>query len=170
MISGPPNRLEIARKEYLLNPVEADLQAFPIGAAEKVAAGYSPDRIAAEIVSELLAEGIRLTQRRSRSFEPPDEGSPAAHNPGIFAEFWISLASLLSGYTAAYGLSANRQATVDTDEDRITVRHGRKWLDLKRNGAAVTWTRENGTCGTLELTEHGCLRGPDGEQDAGHGR
>jgi hypothetical protein len=38
-------------------------------------------------------------------------------------------------------------------------------LELKRNGAAVTWTRENGTSGTLELTERGRLRGPAGEQE-----
>ena len=101
----------------------------------------------------------------SEAFEPSGEASPVAHNPQVFAELWISLASLLSSYTAAHGLITNRQATVDLGENKITVRHGKKWLRLKRMGAAVTWTRENKESGTLELTEHGRLRGPAGEQE-----
>ncbi len=53
VILGPPNRSEISRKEYLINPA-VDQQASAIDEAEKVAVGYSPDRIAAEVVSGLL--------------------------------------------------------------------------------------------------------------------
>ncbi len=106
-----------------------------------------------------------MTPDRFATFKPSGEGSPVAHDPWAFAELWISLAALLSSYTAAHGLNAKHQAAVKLDENRITVRHGRKWLRLKRNGAAVTWTRENGKSETLELTEHGRLRGPAGEQE-----
>ena len=126
MISGPPHGLEIARKEYLLSRETTGLQAFPDDAAQNVAAGYGPDRLAAEIVSELLGEGISLAQKRSQNFASSGKGSPAARDPRTFAEFWISLTSVLSRYTDAYGLSANRHATVDVDEDRITVRRGEK--------------------------------------------
>ncbi|MGO8757433.1 MAG: hypothetical protein ACLQG3_04845 [Terracidiphilus sp.] len=83
----------------------------------------------------------------------------------MFAELWISLASLLSSYTAAHGLNSNSKATVDLDGDTIAVRHAEKRLDLKRQGAIVAWMRENGESGTLELTAHGRLRGPAGEQE-----
>ena len=76
----------------------------------------------------------------------------------VFIELWVSLASLLRSYTAAHGLNRNRQATVELGEERITVRHGDAWLDLARNGAQVRWKREDGTAGTLELTESGLLR------------
>jgi hypothetical protein len=105
-----------------------------------------------------------LTPEGLAAFGPSGEDSPGAPNPEVFAEFWISLASLLSTYTAAHGLGRNVKATVDLDEDKITVRHGKKCLDLKRDGAIITWTRENGNIGTLQLTEHGSLRGPAGEQ------
>jgi hypothetical protein len=54
VISGPPHGLEIARKEYLFSQEATRLQASPIDEAEKVAVGYSPDQIAAEVVSGLL--------------------------------------------------------------------------------------------------------------------
>lgn len=76
----------------------------------------------------------------------------------VFVELWVSLASLLRSYTAAHGLNGNRQATVELGEERITVRHGDAWLDLKRRDAIVTWLRENGRSGTLELTQAGQLR------------
>jgi hypothetical protein len=76
----------------------------------------------------------------------------------VQVELWVSLASLLRSYTAAHGLNGNRQATVELGEERILVRHGNDWLDLKRCGATVSWQREDGSAGTLELTEHGRLR------------
>jgi len=79
----------------------------------------------------------------------------------IYAELWVSLASLLRSYTAAHGLNGNRQATVELGEERITVRHGDRWLDLRRKGAAVRWEREDGRSRMLELTETGRLRAKD---------
>ena len=81
----------------------------------------------------------------------------------FYVELWVSLASLLRSYTAAHGLNGNRQATVELGEERILVRHGDDWLDLKRSGAEVNWQREDGRQGKLEFTEHGRL------QEAGAG-
>jgi hypothetical protein len=75
----------------------------------------------------------------------------------VYVELWVSLASLLRSYTAAHGLNGNRQATVELGEDRILVRHGDDWLDLRRDGAMVNWQREDGNNGTLELTAAGLL-------------
>lgn len=83
----------------------------------------------------------------------------------LYVELWVSLASLLRSYTAAHGLNGNRQATVELGEERITVRHGDKWLDLKRNGAQVAWKRENGQSGMLELTEAGRLKSSGAEEE-----
>ena len=91
----------------------------------------------------------------------------AAIDPGaqLYVELWVSLASLLRSYTAAHGLNGNRQATVELGEEHITVRHGEKWLDLSRNGSAVSWRREDGQAGQLELTEAGQLKGSGGEEE-----
>ena len=87
----------------------------------------------------------------------------------VYVEFWVSLASLLRSYTAAHGLNGNRQATVELGETRIVVRHGARWLDLERRGAEVIWQRENGTSGTLEMTEDGRLAPPRSQnRDRGH--
>jgi hypothetical protein len=83
----------------------------------------------------------------------------------VHAELWVSLASLLRSYTAAHGLNGNRQATIELGEERILARHGERWLNLERSGATVTWKREDGSGGMLELTEAGKLRGPAGEQE-----
>ena len=83
----------------------------------------------------------------------------------LYVELWVSLASLLRSYTAAHGLNGNRQATVELGEERITVRHGDSWLSLLRSGSSVSWTREDGTAGTLELTEAGKLKSPAGEEE-----
>ena len=88
------------------------------------------------------------------------------HSGGqLYSELWVSLASLLRSYTAAHGLNGDRQATVELGEDQITVRHGNAWLDLKRNGANITWSRENGHNGMLQLTEAGKLRTTTGEEE-----
>ncbi len=83
----------------------------------------------------------------------------------LYVELWVSLASLLRSYTAAHGLNGNRQATVELGEEKITVRHGDKWLDLTRDGAHVNWQREDGRTGSLELTEHGRLKSAEGEEE-----
>ncbi len=82
----------------------------------------------------------------------------------MYSELWVSLASLLRSYTAAHGLNGNRQATIELGEERILARHGERWLNLERNGTTVTWKREDGSGGMLELTEAGTLRGPAGEE------
>lgn len=92
------------------------------------------------------------------------ERSAAAPDPRVYAELWLSLASLLSSYTAAHGLSSGSQAVIEHGEENIWARRGHKWLRLERSNAAVTWMRENGSSGALELTEHGTLRGPSGEE------
>jgi hypothetical protein len=84
----------------------------------------------------------------------------------VYVELWVSLASLLRSYTAAHGLNGKRQATVEVGENRILVRQGANWLDLARDEATVTWKREDGSQGRLQMTEAGRLRGgssPDGE-------
>lgn len=88
-----------------------------------------------------------------------------AYPAQLHVELWVSLASLLRSYTAAHGLNGNRQATVELGEEQITVRHGDKWLDLKRNGSSVRWQREDGRAGTLDLTEHGRLRSAEDEEE-----
>ena len=83
----------------------------------------------------------------------------------LYVELWVSLASLLRSYTAVHGLNGDRQATVELGEEQITVRHGNAWLDLKRTGAHVSWSREDGRGGMLEITEAGQLRGTAGEEE-----
>jgi hypothetical protein len=89
----------------------------------------------------------------------------------LYAELWVSLASLLRSYTAVHGLNGKRQATVELGEERITVRCGESWLDLRRDGANVNWRREDGRTGILEFTETGRLRSRDPRsqnRDMGH--
>jgi hypothetical protein len=89
----------------------------------------------------------------------------------LYGELWVSLASLLRSYTAAHGLNGDRQATVELGEEHILVRHGSAWLDLKRDGAQVWWSREDGRSGMLEMTEAGRLRFAEPtsqNRDAGH--
>jgi len=101
----------------------------------------------------------------SRTLDAAPGRTPAATDSRVFAELWISLASLLRSYCAAHGVHSNRHATVETGEKEITVRHGEKWLSLERDVAIVTWTRENGTSEVLELTEHGRLRSGTSEEE-----
>jgi hypothetical protein len=90
--------------------------------------------------------------------------APAHSLEALWAELWISLASLLRSYTAAHGLHLKREAAVELTGQEIIVRHGKKWLRLIRNHAILTWTRENGCMGSLELTESGTLRGRTHEE------
>ena len=83
----------------------------------------------------------------------------------LYIELWVSLASLLRSYTAAHGLNGNRQATIELGEERIKVRHGNAWLELDRRGAEISWRRENGQNGVLQLTESGRLFCDDTEEE-----
>lgn len=40
-----------------------------------------------------------------------------------------------------------------------------KWLEMNRDRADVTRKREDGSSGTLQLTQAGCLLGPAGEEE-----
>jgi len=91
------------------------------------------------------------------------DASPVISSEQLWGELWISLASLLSSYTAVHGLNGNRQAAVESDEKRILARHGEHWLKLRREGSQVSWHREEVRSGELELTESGRLRGSSGE-------
>jgi len=52
VITGPPNAMELSKKEFLINEVGAQ---EPAGKGDpKIGAGYSPRRIAGEIISGLL--------------------------------------------------------------------------------------------------------------------
>jgi len=73
----------------------------------------------------------------------------------VYVELWVSFASLLRSYTAARGLNGKRQATVELGEERILVRDGDDWLDLRQSGAKVNSQREDGRAGMPEFTEAG---------------
>jgi hypothetical protein len=83
----------------------------------------------------------------------------------VHPELWVSLESLLRSYTAAHGLSRKQSATIEADGEKITARHGARWIELRRSGASIEWMRENGERGLLEMTDHGRLRGPAGEEE-----
>lgn len=88
-----------------------------------------------------------------------------ASEESFYAELWLSLASLLRSYTAVHGLHLGIEAEIEFDPHRIAARNANRWLKLERRNNAVTWTRENGTSGVLELTDHGRLRGVEGEEE-----
>lgn len=160
VIVGPPNRKEISRQEYSLSPglaKQRDSSTFSVGNSEST---QSPAVVASDIVSEILQTAIRLVQKQSPKIEIMHDIHKDAH----FREFWISLASLLRSYTALHGLHSNSRAAVECDDEQITVRHGERLLILTRHREIVTWVRENGSGGPLELTDSGSLRGPSGEQ------
>ena len=101
----------------------------------------------------------------SRTMDVAGGRYPDAMDSRVFAELWISLASLLRSYTAAHGLHGNRHATVEAGEGKILVCHGERWLRLERDGASVTWTRENGSSGTMEISDSGRLRSGASEEE-----
>jgi hypothetical protein len=159
VIVGPPNRREISRKEYSLNYL-----AKPESSSHQGDHGYGPEQspaaVAGEIVSEILECGIRLMQK------PPQQSGIMADTrfEAHFAEFWISLASLLRSYTALHGMSGDRHADIQASSKSITIRHDKKSLVLERDHANVMWARENGKSGALEFTDHGTLLGDAGEE------
>jgi hypothetical protein len=86
----------------------------------------------------------------------------------LYAELWVSLASLLRSYTAVHGLNRKQQATVELGEQQIIVRAGERWLRLDRAEAEVIWARENGTGGLMRFTIEGTLQtqtGHDAEEE-----
>jgi hypothetical protein len=72
---------------------------------------------------------------------------------------------MIRSYTAVHGLGRGHAAELKWDPVHILARHRDKWLELRREDARVTWMRENGDSGVLELTEAGRLRGASGEQE-----
>lgn len=160
-IYGPPNRGEISRKEYPLQGGRAGLENFATRNDHRHAAAHGPDTVAADIVSEILETGICLIEKRSKLIE----SAKLAHDEPHFAEFWISLASLLRSYTALHGSGGNHQAEVEAADHTITVRQAEKQLILKRHHAIVTWTRENGSNGAMEFTDHGTLRSDEADEE-----
>jgi hypothetical protein len=153
-IFGPPNRQQISKKKYYLGRELANQGYAICNEADRTIASQSPEVVAGDIVSEILKTGIRLIEKRSKLIESAGMVPDGPH----FAEFWISLASLLRSYTALHGLSGNCRAEVEAAGQTITVRQAEKWLILKRHHAIVTWTRENGSKGAMEFTDHGTLR------------
>jgi hypothetical protein len=95
----------------------------------------------------------------------PREDILIANDDPLYAELWTSLAALLRSYTAVHGLHQGIEAEIEFDGHRIMARNGKRWLHLARRTNAVTWTRENGMSGVLELTDHGRLRSLEGEED-----
>jgi hypothetical protein len=106
-----------------------------------------------------------LTSSAGKTVDPAPGKYPAATDSRVFQELWISLASLLRSYTAAHGLHDDRHAVVMAGEDEITVRHQEKWLRLERDFAIVTWTRENGSSGSMEILHSGRLRSGANEEE-----
>src|ERR1035438_9763684 len=97
----------------------------------------------------------RLHSRSLQVLSVADLNEPGAD---VCFELWISLASLLRSYTALHGLNGNRQATTQVSDERIVVSRGSKQLHLERMGASIIWKREDGSRGTLKLTETGQLQ------------
>ena len=104
----------------------------------------------------------RLHSRSLQVLSVADLNEPGAD---VCFELWISLASLLRSYTALHGLNGNQQATVELSDERIVVSHGSKQLHLERMGASIIWKREDGSRGTLKLTETGQLRSNSDEEE-----
>jgi hypothetical protein len=82
----------------------------------------------------------------------------------LYAELWVSLASVLRSYTALHGLNRKQQATVELGEELIVVRAGEKWLKLSRRGVEFDWHREDGSRGLMRFREDGSLETHVGEE------
>jgi len=89
----------------------------------------------------------------------------AATHDRLWAELWVSLASMLRSYTAAHGLNGKRQATVELGEEHIMVRNGERWMRLDRYETQVSWVRENGINGKLSFTIDGRLKDETGRDE-----
>lgn len=95
---------------------------------------------------------------RSIAIAPNDFPQDSAIDPRLWAELWVSLASLLRSYTAVHGLNSKEQATVELGERQIVVRVASRWLTLERSLADVAWAREDGRRGWMQLTHQGKLK------------
>jgi hypothetical protein len=91
--------------------------------------------------------------------------SPLELTSTLYAELWVSLASLLRSYTAVHGLNRKQQATVELGENRIIVRAGERWLKLDRYEAEVIWLREDDSRGLMRFTIDGKLETHVGDQE-----
>lgn len=159
-IIGPPNRWELARREYLLSDGRAKLECSSTQYPDRSPAEGSPEAVACDIVSEILETGIRMSQKQA----PRPQAQLVRRDEPHLAEFWISLGSMLRSYAALHGLNGNEQAEIECVGNTITVRHAEKRLVLQRHFAMVTWTRENGNNGTMEFTDHGTLRSDSADE------
>ena len=92
------------------------------------------------------------------------ESTVATHDR-LWAELWVSLASMLRSYTAVHGLNGKIQATVELGEERIIVRSGDRFLKLDRHETEVGWARENGNSGSLTFTIDGRLKDAVGAEE-----
>ena len=99
------------------------------------------------------------------TIEASNAVEPAATDRRVFTELWISFASLLQSYLAAHGLGVDRQATIEANHEKIIIRHEEKQLCLKRDGAIVRWARENGSGGTMQISEAGRLWNGEREEE-----
>jgi hypothetical protein len=85
--------------------------------------------------------------------------------PSLYAELWVSLASLLRSYTAVHGLNRKEQAMVELGEEHIVVRIADRWLRLDRSEAELIWERDDGRRGLMRFTIEGRLETHVGEVD-----
>jgi hypothetical protein len=92
-----------------------------------------------------------------------ESGSTLSAN--LYAELWVSLASLLRSYTAVHGLNRKQQAMVELGEEQIIVRAGERWLKLDRHEAEIIWIREDGTRGLMRFTIEGRLETHVGHEE-----
>lgn len=83
----------------------------------------------------------------------------------LYAELWVSLASVLRSYTAVHGLNRKHQATVELGENQIVVRAGDRWLKLDRHEAEIIWAREDSTKGLMRFTMEGKLETHVGHEE-----
>jgi len=83
----------------------------------------------------------------------------------LYAELWVSLASVLRSYTAVHGLNRKQQATVELGENQIVVRAGERWLKLDRHEAEIIWVREDSTKGLMRFTMEGKLETHVGDKE-----
>ena len=83
----------------------------------------------------------------------------------LYAELWVSLASLVRSYTAVHGLNRKQQATVELGDEVIVVRAGDRWLQLDRHEAEVVWAREDGSRGLMRFTMDGKLETHVGREE-----
>ena len=164
VIVGPPNRREISRKEYPFSrgPAKLEVCNLPIVRRNDIIVGTVPRRSPRDIVSEILETGIRLTQKRAQPIDPARSNSSTNR---ILPSSGSRSLPCFAATPRCMACSGNRQAAIETAEEDHHRSPRRKMAHPQRViTQSVTWTRENGSSGTLEFTEHGTLRGAAGEE------